>query len=280
MLRVHYAGWSTFRLEVEGGPTLVIDPCISALLDDPHAEPEDCVGDVVLLTHGHHEHIRDAHRIARFHSGPFVAPPQVVDYLCAVRHFQPSRLVRIEPNETIELDGFRVTAREFPHLEKHDAAGKLAILKQDNPLGAPKMLARHALNIALSYLVIRRQPEHGPFLAYDLEYDGGPRVFFTCEAFTKLLDPEIVRGWGEGDRPVDLAIVGVESSHEEAAAALTDALAPRRAIAAAIHAPFERFYGKPPVEGARWVAGRSERTFWTPGRRERFPLHERGFREY
>ena len=49
MLRVHYAGWSTFRLALAGGPTLVLDPCISGLLDDPHAEPEDCVGDVVLL---------------------------------------------------------------------------------------------------------------------------------------------------------------------------------------------------------------------------------------
>ena len=269
MLRVHYSGWSTFRLDLQGGPTLVIDPCISGLLDDPHAEPADCVGDVVLLTHGHHEHIRDAHRVARFHAGPFVAPPQVADYLHDVRRLDPRRLLRIEPNETLELDGFRVTAREFPHLEKHDVAGKVALLKQDNPLGAPKILARHALNIALSYLVIRRQPETGPFLAYDIEFDEGPRVFFTCEAFTRLLEPEVVRGWGAG-RAIDLAIVGVESGHEEAAAALTDALGPSQAIAAAVHAPFERFYGKPPVEGARWVAGRPGRTFWTPGVRERF----------
>jgi hypothetical protein len=268
MLRVHYAGWSTFRLALAGGPTLVLDPCISGLLDDPHAEPEDCVGDVVLLTHGHHEHIRDAHRVARFHAGPFVAPPQVADYLEDVRHFDPRRMARIEPDQTLEFDGFRVTAREFPHLEKHDVAGKVAILKSDNPLGASKILARHALNIALSYLVIRRQPEHGPFLAYDLDFDDGPRVFFTCEAFTSLLEPDVVRTWAVG-RPIDLAIVGVESGHETAASLLTDALAPQTAIAAAVHAPFERFYGKPPVVGDTWVDGRPERTFWTPGRRER-----------
>ena len=269
MLRVHYAGWSTFRLSLDDGPTVVLDPCISPLLDDPHAAPEDCVGDVVLLTHGHHEHIRDAHRIARFHDGPFLAPPQVADFLEDVRHIAPRRVVRIAPDETVDFEGFRVTAREFPHLEKHDVAGKVAILKSDNPLGAPSILARFAKNIALSYLVIRKQPENGPFLAYDLEFDGGPRVFFTCEAFTTLIDPEVVRGWGEG-RPIDLAIVGVESGHEEAASRLTTALGADRAIAAAIHAPFERFYGKPSVVGDRWVAGRADRTFWPPGTRERF----------
>ncbi|GEM_PF-1812241 len=269
MLRVHYAGWSTFRLALAGGPTLVLDPCISPLLDDPHAMPEDCVGDVVLLTHGHHEHIRDAHRVARWHDGPFVAPPQVVAFLEEVRHIDSRRLATIQPDETLEFDGFRVTAREFPHLEKHDVAGKVAILKSDNPLGAPSILAKFAKNIALSYLVIRKQPEHGPFFAYDLEFDDGPRVFFTCEAFTQLLDPDVVKGWAAG-RPIDLAIVGVESGHEEAAGVLTDALAPKTAIAAAVHAPFERFYGKPPVQPERWVDGRANRAFWTPGRRERF----------
>lgn len=269
MFRVHYAGWSTFRIAVDGGPTVLLDPCISPLLDDPHAAPEDCYGDVVLLTHGHHEHLRDAHRVARLTSAPFVAPPQVASFLTDIRRLPARRVTAIEPDEPCALDGFSVTGRSFPHLEKHDVAGKLAILKSDNPLGAPGILLKFAKNVVLSYFVIRDQPEHGPFLAYDLDFDGGPRIFFTCEAFTSLLDPEVVRGWGSG-RPIDLAIVGVESGYEEAASALTDALAPERAIAAAIHAPFERFYGKPAVQGEIWEDGRAERTFWTPGRRERF----------
>ena len=260
--RLEYPGWGTFRLTVAGAPRIMVDPCISRLLDDPCARPDQVEADVVLLTHGHHEHIRDTHRIAWAASVPLVAPPQVMDYLVEHRGMSASRFVRIEPDETVELPGLRITARSFPHLEKHDVAGKVEILRRDNPLGALYILLRFGPRILSSWREIKSQPEHGPYLAYDIQYDGGPRVFFSCEAFTHLLAEGRVEDWGRGAQPVDLAVVGVESGQELAAAQLIDCLGPRRAVGAAVHAPFERFYGKPHVKPGRVLARSSTPCSW------------------
>ena len=265
-MRVQWFGWSTFRLDVPGGPTLVLDPCVTPLLDDTHARLSDLDGaDAILLTHGHHEHIKDLRSVVN-HLGPvpILAPPQVREYLVAYQGIPRDRFVLANPGETASIAGVTVRAWGFPHLPKHDVPGKLGNLARDNPLGAPWLALRYGHRIAATWFAIKRQPEFGPFLAYDLDV-GGERVVFTCEAFTSLLEPDVVRGWGSAAGPVSLAVVGVESGQEAAASALTDALAPAQAVCAPVHATFERFYGKPPVDGSAWQQGRANRSVWSPG---------------
>jgi hypothetical protein len=265
-MNVRWLGWSTFRIDVPGGPSLVLDPCVSALLDDPHAALSDLDGvKAILLTHGHHEHIKDLARVVA-HVGPvpILAPPQVREYLIAYRGVPRDRFVTATAGETARIAGVTVRAWAFPHLPKHDVAGKLANLRRDNPLGAPRLVLRHLRSIVGAWRAIRRQPEFGPFLAYDLDV-AGRRLVFTCEAFTSLLAPAEVVRWRQAAGPVDLAVVGVESGQEEAASGLTELLGPGTAVACAVHAPFERFYGKPPVDGDRWVDGRPERHAWAVG---------------
>ena len=88
---------------------------------------------------------------------------------------------------------------------------------------------------------------------------------FTCEAFTELLDPGEVARWRDAGPPVDLAVVGVESGQEAASAALTEVLRPLRAVGCAVHAPFERFYSRPPVRPEGWVGARPGWSFARPG---------------
>ena len=265
-MKVAWFGWSTVRIDVPGGPSLVIDPCVSPLLDDRHARLADLDGvDAILLTHGHHEHIKDL-RVVWDHLGqpPILAPPQVREYLIAYRDVPRRTFTTAVPGEPVSFQGAMVRAWGFPHLEKHDIAGKLGILRRDNPLGAPWMLLRHAPRIVGSWFAIKRQPEFGPFLAYDLDV-GGRRFVFTCEAFTSLMDPGEVRAWREAAGPVDLAVVGVESGFEADAASLTELLEPRRAVLCRVHATFERFYGKPRVDGEVWRGGRVDWEVWEPG---------------
>jgi hypothetical protein len=262
-LRVLYPGWGTWCVAGEGIPRVVVDPCVSHLLDEPCAQEHQVHADLVLLTHGHHEHIRDIHRLAYGANVPIVAPPQVIKYLVEFRRMAPEQFVEIVPGREVVCKGVRVRAHGFPHLEKHDVAGKLAILRRDNPLGALAMLLRFGPRILSSWRAIRHQPEEGPYLAYDLSFQIGLRVLFTCEAFTELVAAQTVLSWlHQVDEPIDLAIVGVESGYEESAAQLLNVLAPGRALAAAIHKSFERFYGKPPVVGDRLLARTQVPTTW------------------
>lgn len=246
-MKATWFGWGTFRIDAD--VTVVVDPCVTALIDDPHASVDDCRADVMLLTHGHHEHLRDAHVVARAHDGPIVAPPQVAEYLARRRQLHSPRVRTIDPEGRLDLDGVQVLARSFPHLGKNNPAGKLAILRRNGALGP---VLRSLPRVVSSWMAIRGQPEQGPYLAYDLRFHEGGRVFLTCEAFTELLDPAVAEAWGAGDRPIDLALVGVESGQEEAASELVRRLGARDAVGCAVHAPFERFYGRPPVSPARF----------------------------
>ena len=236
-LQIGYPGWGTWCIDSSGGPRVVVDPCVTPLLDDPCATLPEVSADVVLLTHGHHEHIRDIHWLPYDESTPIVAPPQVAAYLIEQRGMKGGRFCVIRPNEELKLPGLRVVARSFPHLPKNDVSGKLGILRRDNPFGAMSILLRYGLRVAKAWTVIKDQPEGGPYLAYDIYFDDGPRVFVTCEAFTELLRPRLAASWGSGEQVVDLALVGVESGQEEHAANLLDSLGPRRALGAAVHAP-------------------------------------------
>ena len=263
-LQIAYRGWGTFRVAPEGGPAVVIDPNLTALVGNAAARADEVLGDVLLLTHGHHEHIRDVHRVARFTASPIVAPPQVSRFLQRHRGMPARRFRTIEPDGTVRLPGLTVTARGFPHLPKHDVAGKLAVLRRDNPVGAIALSLRNLPSFAFGWQVIKHQPEGGPFLAYDLDFEGGPRVFVSCEAFTHLLDPEVPARWAAG-RPIHVALVGVESGQEERAAEHAQRLGAAITVAAAVHAPFERFYGKPDVVPERFLGGRERWAFWPPG---------------
>jgi hypothetical protein len=265
-LHLAWPGWSTFLLTPPAGPRVLFDPCVSTLAGFPAARAEDLDADVVILTHGHHEHVRDVHRVLRRLDVPVLAPPQVAAFLRRRRGVASSRLAELRPGSPVELPGLTVIPRAFPHLEKHDVAGKLAILRRDNPRGAAAMIARQLPRYLGGWLVVRDQPEGGPFLACDLRWEGGPRALVTSEAFTALLDADAVDGWRDGP-PIDLAVVGVESGQEAAAARLTEQLGARRVAAAAVHAPFERFYGKPPVSAERFLAGRAGWAFLRPGDR-------------
>lgn len=265
-MKVTWFGWSTFRVDVPGGPSLALDPCVTPLLDDPHARLSDLDGvDAILLTHGHHEHIKDlAAVVARVGPVPILAPCQVKEYLIAYRGIPRQRFVTAVPGETASIAGVTVRAWGFPHLPKHDVKGKVANLWRDNRLGAPLLLARFAPRVLSAWMAIKRQPEFGPFLAYDLDV-GGKRLVFTCEAFTRLLAPDVVTAWREAAGPVDLAVVGVESEQEAPASRLTDALGALRSVCCPVHGTFERFYGKEPVDGEAWRRERQERLVWAAG---------------
>jgi L-ascorbate metabolism protein UlaG (beta-lactamase superfamily) len=74
-MEITHHGHSFFELEADGTEVL-IDPFVG---DNPHtdATPEEFDPDVVAVTHGHHDHLGDAHRF----DATVVCQPEIAGYL-------------------------------------------------------------------------------------------------------------------------------------------------------------------------------------------------------
>jgi L-ascorbate metabolism protein UlaG (beta-lactamase superfamily) len=67
-VRITWLGHSTFRIETPGGKTILIDPWVMNNPACPQAEKKLNKLDVMLVTHGHFDHIGDAVEIAGKHN--------------------------------------------------------------------------------------------------------------------------------------------------------------------------------------------------------------------
>lgn len=256
-------GWGTFRIRPpQGGPTVLFDPCISALLEDPFAPIDALDADLIVLTHGHHEHIRDVHRVLRRWPRPILAPQPVADFLVRAGRVPARWITALTPDERLDHEGLTVVPRAFDHVDKHAVSGKVQVLAEHGAWGAVRRLLPQVRAVVQAAWVIRGQPEHGPFLAWDLRWPGF-RAFFGVEAFTDRLTDDRLDAFRDGSAP-DLLVVGVESGHEKAAGRQTRRMGARAVVGAAVHAPFERFYGRSRASESDFLAASGGGTFW-PG---------------
>ncbi len=112
-LAITWLGHSTFLLGTPGGRRLIFDPW---LVDNPRC-PEEWkrkvpAVDLVLVSHGHSDHVGDAARVARENNAPVVGMVE----LC--RWLQRQGVRRVEPMNlggTITVAGLRVTLVEAQH---------------------------------------------------------------------------------------------------------------------------------------------------------------------
>lgn len=77
-VEVQWLGQAAFRITTPGGKVIVIDPWLKT---NPRTPPEykdlKALGkvDVVLVTHGHFDHVADAPELVNLHKVPLYAPP-------------------------------------------------------------------------------------------------------------------------------------------------------------------------------------------------------------
>lgn len=162
---VTWAGWSTLHLDA--GLRVLIDPCVSGLLGAPCAWSRAPV-DAIVLTHGHHEHLRDLHRVLRDIDAPVWAPEPVIRWVTARRGVDRRRCTALEDGVEVSLPAGRLTPRAFPHLPKNVVAGKLAALWRRRRTTPWLAMLRAAPQVFEAHLVTRSQPEEGPYFALDL----------------------------------------------------------------------------------------------------------------
>ena len=80
-IKLTWLGHATFRIETPAGKTIIIDPWI---MGNPACPPQDrnvTKVDIMLVTHGHGDHIGDAVEVAKTHSPRVVGIPELVGWL-------------------------------------------------------------------------------------------------------------------------------------------------------------------------------------------------------
>jgi len=114
-----WLGQAGFKITTPGGKVIVIDPWLTGNPRAPAAykQPE-ALGkvDVLLVTHGHDDHIKDAPAIARLRNVPMYAPGDLNRVVAALGILPPALAPRFNKGGTLTpAPGIRVTAVRAEH---------------------------------------------------------------------------------------------------------------------------------------------------------------------
>ena len=140
---LQWFGQSAFKLTTAGGKVIMIDPWIMA---NPKTPPElknlDALGkvDLILVTHGHGDHLGDAVELAKKHNVPMWAPAGLNQTLTTLGVLPANLGPRMNKSGTIEpFPGVKITQVHAEHSSemvlKDPATGKDTVYAAGEPVG-------------------------------------------------------------------------------------------------------------------------------------------------
>ena len=118
-LEITYLGHSSFRLRTPGGKEILFDPWYTGNPSFPEAaRPKSA--DLILISHGHSDHITDAAAMAKHTGATVVAIWEITSWLGAkgIKNLEP-----MNKGGTITAKGLRITMTDARHSSSFDEDG-------------------------------------------------------------------------------------------------------------------------------------------------------------
>ena len=123
-LAITWLGHSSFSLRTPGGKTVLLDPWYTGNPSFPEgARPT--TADVILVSHGHSDHITDAAAVAKSTGATVVAIWEITSWLGAkgIQNLEP-----MNKGGSIDVKGLRVTMTDAVHSSSIDESGGIVYL--------------------------------------------------------------------------------------------------------------------------------------------------------
>jgi L-ascorbate metabolism protein UlaG (beta-lactamase superfamily) len=124
-LAITWLGHGTFLLRSPGGRRILIDPWLADNPSCPESQKRQDAVDLILVTHGHVDHVEDVVPVARATGASVVAGVELGSWL---EQKGLQNVVRMNKGGTIELAGIRITMVTAVHSSSYVADGRILYL--------------------------------------------------------------------------------------------------------------------------------------------------------
>lgn len=159
-VEVLWLGHATFRLTSTTGKVIVIDPFLKQNPRTPQKYKDlAALGkvDLILVTHGHGDHVADLPELAKLTGATVVANYELARNLAALGLLDASKTIAMNKGGTVAPLGSGIKVHMVP--AEHSSSSDLAAMKPDTP-GPPHV-------------------EGGAPVGYVVEFENGFRIYHT-----------------------------------------------------------------------------------------------------
>jgi L-ascorbate metabolism protein UlaG (beta-lactamase superfamily) len=110
--KMTWLGHATFRFETSEGKTVIVDPWVMGNPACPDSEKSQDSIDLMLITHGHFDHIGDAVELGKKHSPQTFAIPETSHWLNSK---EVPNVGELNKGGTVQAQGVRFTMTHAVH---------------------------------------------------------------------------------------------------------------------------------------------------------------------
>jgi hypothetical protein len=212
---IKYFGWSCIEVHTPQGK-LFFDPICRPYCGVQWSKLEDFEGaKVICVTHGHQEHYRDLHIIAKHTGATVIGPRWVCTHVSRMYGVPRSQTMPIEEWQTHEILGCKISAFLWRH---RDISPIRAVFR-------PKI---HE-GIKWAWNGLLKSPFTAPYTGYHVELPSGERILNYNEGFNYNLQLDEVREVARR-YPTDVLLGGMQMHFEEYVAAGAGVFQPKEVM--------------------------------------------------